>query len=96
MNAKEAAEDRPAVPPAGTPREVFGAFLKLGLTSFGGPIAHLGYFRDELVARRKWIDEKGYAYCAFHGVERRSVCRCRKLRPWELRRLLNGDALNKY
>ncbi|MBB4568660.1 chromate efflux transporter [Rhizobium leucaenae] len=61
MNAKEAAEDRPAVPPAGTPREVFGAFLKLGLTSFGGPIAHLGYFRDELVARRKWIDEKGYA-----------------------------------
>ncbi|MBT3071565.1 chromate efflux transporter [Rhodomicrobium sp. Az07] len=37
------------------------AFLKLGLTSFGGPIAHLGYFRDELVERRKWIDEKGYA-----------------------------------
>ncbi|WFU09561.1 chromate efflux transporter [Rhizobium sp. CB3090] len=61
VNAKEVAEDRPAVPPAGTPREVFGAFLKLGLTSFGGPIAHLGYFRDELVARRKWIDEKGYA-----------------------------------
>jgi chromate transporter len=37
------------------------AFLKLGLTSFGGPIAHLGYFRDELVTRRKWIDEAGYA-----------------------------------
>ncbi|MBB3391776.1 chromate transporter [Rhizobium sp. BK275] len=50
-----------AVPSAGTPAEVFGAFLKLGLTSFGGPIAHLGYFRDELVTRRKWIDEKGYA-----------------------------------
>lgn len=45
----------------GTPGEVFRAFLKLGLTSFGGPIAHLGYFRDELVIRRKWIDEEGYA-----------------------------------
>jgi chromate transporter len=44
----------------GTPGEVFTAFLKLGLTSFGGPIAHLGYFRDELVLRRRWIDEKGY------------------------------------
>jgi hypothetical protein len=45
----------------GTASEVFFAFLKLGLTSFGGPIAHLGYFRDELVVRRKWIDEAGYA-----------------------------------
>ncbi|MFN7104225.1 MAG: chromate transporter, partial [Pseudorhizobium sp.] len=45
----------------GTPSEVFLAFLKLGLTSFGGPIAHLGYFRDELVVRRKWTDEAGYA-----------------------------------
>ncbi|QYO77920.1 chromate efflux transporter [Devosia salina] len=45
----------------GTPGEVFGTFLKLGLTSFGGPIAHLGYFRDELVTRRRWIDEAGYA-----------------------------------
>lgn len=45
----------------GSAGEVFAAFLKLGLTSFGGPIAHLGYFRDELVLRRKWIDEKGYA-----------------------------------
>lgn len=47
--------------PGGTPLEVFRIFLKLGLTSFGGPIAHLGYFRDELVVRRTWIDEKGYA-----------------------------------
>lgn len=47
--------------PQGTPGEVFWAFLKLGLTSFGGPIAHLGYFRDELVTRRRWIDEAGYA-----------------------------------
>ncbi|PXW55237.1 chromate efflux transporter [Chelatococcus asaccharovorans] len=45
----------------GSAGEVFTAFLKLGLTSFGGPIAHLGYFRDELVLRRRWIDEKGYA-----------------------------------
>ncbi|WP_336491645.1 chromate efflux transporter [Methylobacterium nigriterrae] len=45
----------------GTPGEVFLAFLKLGLTSFGGPIAHLGYFRDELVTRRRWIDESDYA-----------------------------------
>ena len=53
----------------GSPAEVFRAFLKLGLTSFGGPIAHLGYFRDELVLRRKWIDEAGYvdliALCQF-------------------------------
>ena len=45
----------------GSPAEVFAAFLKLSLTSFGGPIAHLGYFRDELVLRRKWLDEAGYA-----------------------------------
>ncbi len=54
---------------AGSPAEVFWAFLKLGTTSFGGPIAHLGYFRSELVIRRKWIDEKGYgdlvALCQF-------------------------------
>ena len=47
--------------PAGTPGEVFAAFLKLGLTSFGGPIAHLGYFRDELVTRRAWLTDRGYA-----------------------------------
>ncbi|MFA1622949.1 chromate efflux transporter [Rhizobium mongolense] len=47
--------------PRGNPGEVFRVFLKLGLTSFGGPIAHLGYFRDELVVRRRWIDEAGYA-----------------------------------
>lgn len=41
--------------------EVFLAFLKLGLTSFGGPIAHLGYFRDEIVTRRRWIGETAYA-----------------------------------
>ena len=46
---------------AGSAVEVFVAFLKLGLTSFGGPIAHLGYFREELVLRRRWIDDAGYA-----------------------------------
>jgi chromate transporter len=45
----------------GSVQEVFAAFLKLGLTSFGGPIAHLGYFRDELVVRRRWLDEPAYA-----------------------------------
>jgi len=41
--------------------EVFTTFLKLGLTSFGGPIAHLGYFREEFVNRRKWISDQAYA-----------------------------------
>ncbi|WP_338661905.1 chromate efflux transporter [Pararoseomonas sp. SCSIO 73927] len=47
--------------PAGTPGEVFLAFLRLGLTSFGGPVAHLGYFRAEFVARRRWLGEAAYA-----------------------------------
>lgn len=47
--------------PAGSALEVFVAFLKLGLTSFGGPIAHLGYFHRELVERRKWIGESEFA-----------------------------------
>ncbi|QFS81843.1 putative chromate transport protein [Roseivivax sp. THAF40] len=45
----------------GNAAEVFAAFLKLGLTSFGGPIAHLGYFRDELVTRRGWLSDAAYA-----------------------------------
>ncbi|MCD7061233.1 chromate efflux transporter [Pelagibacterium xiamenense] len=57
----QAESDEAANASAGSAGEVFLAFLKLGLTSFGGPIAHLGYFRDELVLRRKWIDEAGYA-----------------------------------
>jgi len=40
---------------------VFRVFLRLGLTSFGGPVAHLGYFRAELVARRRWLGERAYA-----------------------------------
>jgi chromate transporter len=45
----------------GTWSETFAVFLKLGLTSFGGPIAHLGYFRDELVSRRRWLADSTYA-----------------------------------
>ena len=44
-----------------TATQVFLAFLKLGLTSFGGPVAHLGYFRDEFVVRRRVIQEEAYA-----------------------------------
>ncbi|VVM43766.1 putative chromate transport protein [Pseudomonas fluorescens] len=43
------------------PWSVFLIFLRLGLTSFGGPIAHLGYFREEFVARRRWLTERSYA-----------------------------------
>ena len=53
----------------GTMAEVFWVFLKLGLTSFGGPIAHLGYFRTEFVERRRWLDDRDYsdlvALCQF-------------------------------
>ena len=41
--------------------EPFLVFLQLGLTSFGGPIAHLGYFRQEFVERRKWLSEQTFA-----------------------------------
>ncbi|MGQ0653968.1 MAG: chromate efflux transporter [Betaproteobacteria bacterium] len=41
--------------------EVFRAFSRLGFTSFGGPIAHLAYFRDEFVSRRNWVTERQYA-----------------------------------
>jgi chromate transporter len=42
--------------------EVFLAFLRLGLTSFGGPVAHLGYFNAEFVRRRKWLDDETFAH----------------------------------
>ena len=55
--------------PRGTFVEVLLVFFKLGLTSFGGPVAHLGYFRTEFVERRKWLDDKSYsdlvALCQF-------------------------------
>ena len=50
-----------AVKRAGSPAEVLLIFLKLGLSCFGGPIAHIGYFRDEFVVRRRWLDEHAYA-----------------------------------
>ena len=46
---------------AGSPWEVLRVFLALGLRSFGGPVAHIGYFRDEIVVRRRWLDEDGFA-----------------------------------
>src|SRR5690606_21428184 len=46
---------------AGSAFEVFRVFLVLGLTSFGGPVAHLGYFRDAFVVRRRWLDERAFA-----------------------------------
>jgi chromate transporter len=51
----------------GNAGEVFAAFLRLGLTSFGGPIAHHGYFHSEFVERRNWLDEAAPFW---------------KLRPW--------------
>jgi chromate transporter len=52
-----------------SPLEVFWIFLRLGCTSFGGPIAHLGYFRHEFVEKRKWLDDNAYtdlvALCNF-------------------------------
>ena len=63
-----AAKTRLNTPP-GNPLEVFRAFLRLGVTSFGGPTAHLGYFRTEFVQRRKWISDDHYgqlvALCQF-------------------------------
>jgi chromate transporter len=44
-----------------SPWTVFTVFLRLGLTSFGGPIAHLGYFHGEFVVRRRWLSERSYA-----------------------------------
>src|ERR1700716_2538566 len=55
--------------PRGNAREVLAVFLRLGLTSFGGPVAHLGYFREEFVVRRRWLDDRAYsdlvALCQF-------------------------------
>ena len=54
-NETNAGEQRTSV---GT---VFLTFLRLGLTSFGGSVAHIGYFHEEFVVRRKWLDERAYA-----------------------------------
>lgn len=69
-NSSDQPEEIPAPDNSrGTFAEVLLAFFKLGLTSFGGPAAHLGYFRTEFVERRKWLDDKSYsdlvALCQF-------------------------------
>jgi len=51
----------PSAPAPASAWQVFWIFLRLGLTSFGGPVAHLGYFRDEFVQRRRWLTEHSYA-----------------------------------
>lgn len=53
--------DEPAAVPRGSALEVLWVAFRLGLTSFGGPIAHLAYFRDEYVVKRRWLDERSYA-----------------------------------
>ncbi len=65
-----APSDSELTPPGrGSALEVFLVFLKLGLTSFGGPVAHLGYFRQEFVERRRWLAEATFvdivALCQF-------------------------------
>ncbi len=50
-----------AQPPSGSATEVLRAFAKLGISSFGGPIAHIGYFHQEFVVRRRWLDEHAFA-----------------------------------
>ena len=57
--AGEPSGDSPV--PRVSPSQLLFVFLRLGLTSFGGPVAHLGYFREEFVARRRWLDERAYA-----------------------------------
>ena len=54
-------DEATAPPTKGSWVEVLWVFLRLGFTSFGGPVAHLGYFRTEFVQRRQWLDEKTYA-----------------------------------
>ena len=58
INASVSEPDRG---PRGSATEVWLAFTKLGLTSFGGPIAHIGYFREEFVVRRGWLEEHAFA-----------------------------------
>jgi chromate transporter len=61
MEAMTDRADSISLPHEGSALEVLGVATRLGLTSFGGPVAHLGYFRAEYVVRRKWLDEQSYA-----------------------------------
>jgi chromate transporter len=64
-----AAKEAQRSPSTGAPLEVLLVFFKLGVSCFGGPIAHIGYFREEFVVRRRWLDEQAYvdlvALCQF-------------------------------
>lgn len=60
--------------------EVGITFLKLGLTSFGGPIAHIGKFRKEFVDRRRWLDESAFADLSPYA----SSCRGRRAAKFDL------------
>src|SRR5579862_600051 len=63
------ADDRDHHASPGRWPDVLAVCLRLGLTSFGGPVAHIGYFRAELVERRRWLDERSFvdlvALCQF-------------------------------
>ncbi|MDB5080257.1 MAG: chromate transporter, chromate ion transporter family [Chloroflexi bacterium] len=69
MHSDETGQTRSKVPAktatptsaGGTFFEVLAVFTRLGLTSFGGPVAHLGYFREEIVSRRRWVSDQTYA-----------------------------------
>jgi len=66
VGSRNAMPTREQVPAAhelarGNALDVLAVFLRLGLTSFGGPVAHLGYFREEFVHRRRWLDDKSFA-----------------------------------
>jgi chromate transporter len=61
MSAGGGAVEAAPTPPPSSWLEVLPVFLRLGLTSFGGPVAHLGYYRDEFVVRRRWLDERAFA-----------------------------------
>src|SRR5215831_5577940 len=69
MSSIPASDPKNSAVSSGTWPEVLAVFLKLGLTSFGGPVAHLGYFHAEVVERRRWLDERAYgdlvALCQF-------------------------------
>ena len=91
-----AAGPRSVGKPSGSPLEVLLVYLKLGVSSFGGPIAHIGYFREEFVVRRRWLDEQAFvdlvALCQFLpgpassqvgfsiGLDARRLCR--RLAAW--------------
>jgi chromate transporter len=61
MTTREGESPAADAPAHGHWLAVLGVFLRLGVTSFGGPVAHLGYFREEFVRRRRWLDDSSYA-----------------------------------